>query len=149
MKLNLKLTFRVITSFFGLIFLNFLLISFFSKSASFALWQLLRLKFYIIPLALGFGFQVALFSTAKDSASRLKIKQSGVVVGSTGMTSTGTMIACCAHHITEALPFLAVGGLSIFFTNYQKELLIVSILLNWLGVLYFFSQSRKKYSNAV
>ncbi len=123
----------VVISFFGLIFLNFLLISFFSKSVTFALEQLLHLKFYIIPLALGFGFQVALFMNLGNS-----VKQSGTVVGSTGAASTGAMIACCAHHITEALPFLAIGGLSIFFTNYQKELLMLSILVNWLGALYMY-----------
>ena len=143
MKLNPKPVLWGMSSFFGLIVLNFLLISYFSKSTSFAFKQLFDLKFYIVPLALGFGFQVAIFMNFRNS-----IKQSGAVVGSTGAVSTGTMIACCAHHITELLPFLALGGLSIFFTNYQKELLIFSILINWLGVLYFFSQGRKKYSKS-
>lgn len=138
MKLNLKAVLWAVSSFFGLIFLNFLLISLFSKSVTFALEQLVYLKFYIILLALGFGFQVALFMNLRNN-----VKQSGMVVGSTGAVSTGTMIACCAHHITEALPFLALGGLSIFLLDYQKELLVFSILINWLGALYMYKKLRK------
>ncbi len=135
MRLNAKFVMWTTASSLGLLVLNFLIISFFSKSFNFAFDQLLYLKLYLIPLALGFGFQVALFMNIKN-----KIKQSGAVVGSAGTASTGAMIACCAHHIAEALPFLAIGGLSVFFTNYQKELLILSILLNWLGVLYMFKK---------
>ena len=133
MKLNPKSVLWATTSFFGLVFLNFLLISFFSKSTSFALNQLLNLKFYIIPLALGFSFQVLLFLKIRES-----IKSSSLLVSGTGAMSTGSMLACCAHHITEVLPFLAFGGLSIFLSNYQKELLMLSILINWLSALYMY-----------
>lgn len=137
MRLNTKFVMWLIGSSLGLLVLSFLIISFFSKSISFALNQLLYLKLYLIPLALGFGLQVALFRNIKN-----KITQSGALVGSTGAASTGAMIACCAHHIAEALPFLAIGGLSVFFTSYQKELLILSIFLNWLGVLYMVKKLR-------
>src|SRR3989338_7220985 len=137
MKLNLKLALWGITSFLGLILFNFLFISFLSKSTNFALEQLLNLKLYIIPLALGFSFQVLLFLNIRE-----KVKGSSGLVFGSGTMSTGSMIACCAHHITEILPFLALGGISIFFTNYQKELLILSILINWFGVLYMYRRLR-------
>ena len=137
MKLNLKLALWGITSFFGLILLNFLLISFFSKSTSFAAKQLLDLKFYIVPLSLGFGLQVILFLTISK-----RIKESSNLVFGSGTMSTGSMIACCAHHITEVLPFLSVGGLSMFFTNYQRELLIISVSVNWIGVIYMYKKLR-------
>ena len=137
MKLNLKLALWGITSFLGLILFNFLFISFLSKSTNFALEQLLNLKLYIIPLALGFSFQVLLFLNIRE-----KVKGSSGLVFGSGTMSTGSMIACCAHHITEVLPFLALGGISIFFTNYQKELLILSILINWFGVLYMYRRLR-------
>jgi len=92
---------------------------------------------YIIPLALGFSFQVLLFLNIRE-----KVKGSSGLVFGSGTMSTGSMIACCAHHITEVLPFLALGGISIFFTNYQKELLILSILINWFGVLYMYRRLR-------
>lgn len=133
METRLKLLVWSMVSFFGLIFFNFLLISFFSKSVSFAFAQLLNLKFYIIPLALGFSLQVLLFLKIRE-----RIKKSSIQVFGAGAMSTGSMIACCAHHITEALPFLALGGLSILLASYQKELLIVSILINWLGALYLY-----------
>ncbi|OGC56454.1 hypothetical protein A3H26_01145 [candidate division WWE3 bacterium RIFCSPLOWO2_12_FULL_36_10] len=101
MKLNLKLALWGITSFLGLILFNFLFISFLSKSTNFALEQLLNLKLYIIPLALGFSFQVLLFLNIRE-----KVKGSSGLVFGSGTMSTGSMIACCAHHITEILPFL-------------------------------------------
>lgn len=137
MRRNLKFIAWPVASFFGLIFLNFVLISFLSKSTNFALEQLLNLKLYIIPLALGFSFQVLLFLSIRE-----RIKGSSVLVSGSGALSSGSMIACCAHHISETLPFLALGGLSIFFTNYQKELLILSILINWFGVLYMYRKLR-------
>lgn len=137
MKLNLKLALWGITSSFGLVLFNFLLISFLSKSTNFALEQLLNLKLYIIPLALGFSFQVLLFLSIRE-----KVKGPSVLISGSGAMSSGSMIACCAHHISETLPFLALGGLSIFFTNYQKELLILSILINWFGVFYMYRKLR-------
>jgi len=46
--------------------LNFLLISLFSKSTNYALEQMLKLKFFILPLALGFSIQVLLFLKIKE-----------------------------------------------------------------------------------
>lgn len=124
-------------SFIGLIFLNFLLISVISRSPSFAFEQLLKLRFYILPLALGFGVQAALFFKI-----RRLFRKSSLVVSGTGAASTGSMLACCAHHLTEALPLLAIGGVSSFFTNFQKEFLLMSILINWLGALHLYKKFR-------
>jgi len=138
MKINLKHIFWTILSFLGLVLLNFLLISLFSKSTNYALEQMLKLKFFILPLALGFSIQVLLFLKIKEF-----MKSSILVVSGTGAMNTGTMIVCCAHHIAEALPFLALGGLSVFLINYQKDLLLFSIAVNWLGVLYMLRKLRK------
>ena len=138
MKISLKHVFWAAVSFLGLIVFNFLLITLFSGSASYALEQMLKLKFFILPLALGFSLQVLLVLKIRDA-----MKNSMLVVSATGAVSTGTMIACCAHHVTEVLPFLALGGSSVFLINYQKELLFVSIVINWLGALYMFKKLRR------
>lgn len=138
MKFNLKQVVWTVGSFAGLILFNFLLISLFSKSVSFALEQMLRLKFYILFLALGFSVQILLFIKIRGS-----VKNAVYLVSGTGAISTGTMVACCAHHLAELLPFLALGGLSVILINSQKELFIVSIAANWLGVLYMFRKLRR------
>src|SRR3989344_7552579 len=137
MKLITRSVILTVTSSLTLITLSFLVISLLSKSVSYALEQMVSLKYYILPLALGFGLQVTLFIMIKE-----KVKESAALVTSTGAISSGTMIACCAHHLTEALPFLSVGGLSLFFFNYQEELLILSIALNWVSVLYMYKKLR-------
>lgn len=133
-KTSSKPIFWAIVSFIGFILFNFLLISLFSRSASFALEQMVRIKVYILFIALGFSIQVALF---------VKMKEAAYLVSGAGVISTGTMIACCVHHVTESLPFLVLGGLGAILINYQKELLLLSIAVNWLGVLYMVKKLRR------
>ena len=138
MKLGLKPFGWAALSFLGLLLFNFLLISLLSRSASYAIDQMLRLKVYILPIALGFSVQVLLFIRIKQT-----IKNSIYIVSGTGAMNTGTMLDCCVHHITELLPFLAIGWASSVFINYQKELLITSIAINWFGVWYMAKKLRK------
>ena len=135
-KISSKPIFWAVLSFIGLILSNFILITVFSKSASFALGQMLRLRIYIFLIALGFSAQVFLI---------IKLRSTMYFVSGAGALGTGTMVACCVHHITESLPFLALGGLGVFFLNYQKELLISSIIVNWAGVLYMVKKLRRIY----
>ena len=86
-----------------------------------ALWYLM------VPLALGFGMQVALY---------------------TGGTSAGvSMLACCVHHATDTLPFLGLAGVSIFLVQYQKPILLASITINAIGILIMLNHTRNIYKS--
>lgn len=77
--------------------------------------------------SLGFGVQWALFA---------KLKQGKTMMAGNSVVSGAGMVACCAHHAVEALPFLGLAGAALFLVNFQKELLVVGITSNLLGISY-------------
>ena len=58
----------------------------------------------------------------------------GVTVAGTG-TSTVAMVACCAHHLTDALPVLGLSGAAIFLNDFRIPLMAVGLGVNAVGVL--------------
>lgn len=90
--------------------------------------QFRTLWFLMIPLAAGFGFQVALFTKLRNARG-----MTGTVAASGGSASIG-MLACCAHHATDVLPFLGMSATSIFLTRYQIPILLTSLGINGIGI---------------
>lgn len=89
-----------------------------------ALWYLM------VPLSIGFGIQVGLYTKLKAT---IQNRSKGTIAA--GGTSAGTaMLACCAHHATDVLPFLGLSGASLLLTQFQKPLLLVSLGINGLGI---------------
>ena len=46
------------------------------------------------------------------------------------------MLACCAHHVTDALPVLGLSGVAIFLGDYRVPLMALGISANAAGVLF-------------
>lgn len=88
-----------------------------------ALEQFRALWYLMIPVAMGFGTQVGLYT-----------KQSKKILATTGTTSTISMVACCAHHVTDVLPFIGLSGLSFFLLQYQIPILTISLIINIIGI---------------
>lgn len=109
----------------------YLVLWFLTKDVGYPLRQFLALQPWMSLLVLGFGVQWALFA---------RLRQGKMMVGSNSAVSGGSMVACCAHHGAEALPFLGLSGAAGFLVNYQKELLIIGILSNFLGIGYLLWQ---------
>ena len=89
-----------------------------------ALWWLM------IPLATGFGIQVGMYAKLKQA---VRIKRKGVLVAG-GSTAAAGMVACCAHHMADVLPFLGLAGVSIFLVQYQIPILLLSLAINIIGI---------------
>lgn len=123
----------------GLLLLNLLIVGLLSGSFSFAVTQFLKLKFFLIPIIIGFGVQAALVQLLKARA----VNRSRAIVGGSGAYNTTSMAACCAHHVTDTLPFLAAGGVASFFSTYQNYFLIAAIIINWTGVVYLFNKLKR------
>ena len=121
----------------GLAFLSLLSIYFLVLTLvsgwQFALMQFNQFWYYIISLALGFGLQFSLYSYLKGVVSQLNGK---AVLTATGATSTGAMISCCAHYLTNILPILGVTGIITFITQYQVQFFWAGLFFNLLGILY-------------
>lgn len=95
-----------------------------------AVEQFSALWYLMVPLAAGFGIQVGLYTKLKAT---LQQQSKGAITA--GGTSAGTaMLACCAHHATDVLPFLGLSGVSLFLTQFQKPILLASLGINIFGV---------------
>ncbi len=88
---------------------------------------------WISLLTTGFGIQVALFSYIRDSTRARKLAATASVTASGGV-STGSMLACCAHHLSDVLPLMGIAGLAGFMARYQTVFLLTGILSNAVGI---------------
>lgn len=89
-----------------------------------ALWYLM------LPLTAGFGVQVGLYAKLKATMKQ----KANAALASGGTSASVSMLACCAHHATDVLPFLGLSGASIFLTRYQTSFLTISLGVNAIGV---------------
>ena len=101
---------------------------------TFTVNQFSEFWYYIVPLALGFGIQIALFVRLRQVVSLAK--ESGAVVAASGTTSTLAMISCCAHYLTNVAPVLGATGLVAFAAQFQVEFFWVGLLFNAAGIAY-------------
>lgn len=102
-------------------------------------WEFARTQFaafwyFVVALALGFGIQIGLYSYLRRVASHADA--SGKVVTVSGATSTGAMISCCAHYLTNVLPVLGATGLVAVVAQYQVGLFWVGLAFNLAGIFY-------------
>lgn len=109
-----------------------------------AAWLTFQQFWYlIIILIIGFGVQVGLAIYLKGLS---RAHHLGAVSGLSGTTSGVSMVACCAHHLVDLLPFLGLVGLAGFLGRYQKLFLEISVLINLLSLAYMLNlyQRHKK-----
>jgi hypothetical protein len=91
-----------------------------------------ELWYLLIPLIAGFGLQVGLFSHVRVFGSGQGKKEAA----SAGSVSSGSMIACCAHHVTDVLPFLGLTAAALTLADYQRPLLLLGNLSNLVGTVW-------------
>jgi Cu+-exporting ATPase len=101
---------------------------------SFTLSQFSDFWYYIVPLAAGFGLQVALFLKLREVVSRAK--EAGALIAASGTTSTAAMISCCAHYLANVAPVLGATGLVAFAAQFQVELFWVGLAFNAAGIAF-------------
>ncbi|MEQ1589313.1 MAG: hypothetical protein ABL902_03055 [Gallionella sp.] len=104
----------------------------------FALEQFAKYWYFVLPLALGFGVQVGLYTYLKNLVGQHGA--SGKVVAVSGTTSTAAMVSCCAHYLTNILPILGVTGFLAVVAEYQIELFWLGLAFNAAGIAYILSK---------
>ncbi len=97
-------------------------------------------RLIVIPIILGFGVQAALYTILKK---RLFIPvratgSSGKLMGAGGTTSTLAMVACCAHHVTDALPILGLTAAATFLAQYRMAFMLIGLGINVLSIVVMF-----------
>lgn len=105
---------------------------------TFTAGQIAEFWMYVVPLAAGFGLQVALFVRLREVVSQAK--QAGAVIAASGTTSTAAMVSCCAHYLANAAPVLGATGLVAFAAQFQEELFWVGLAFNAAGIAFVATQ---------
>ena len=104
-----------------------------------ATWkQFVTLAWLMIPLALGFGVQVGMYSALRQA---VQARTKGVLAAG-GTSASAGMVACCAHHLADVLPFLGLSGISIFLIRYQVPILLLSLGINIVGIAVMYKHLR-------
>ena len=129
---------------FFLVAFYFTVMLFFIRSLPVAISQIEDLFVWFALLVAGFGAQFGLFTYLKGL---IKSTPSMMAAANTGLSSI-SMVACCAHHLTDVLPLFGLAGLSLFLTRYQTWFLGVGIASNFIGIIYLLRQI-KKHGNYV
>lgn len=113
--------------------------------------------YFVVSLAIGFGFQVGLYVYLRQSI--VQMHASGKVVAVSGTTSTTAMLACCAHYLANIAPLLGLVGAISIVAQYQQQLFWVGMLFNLAGIAYlvwqivrfgsvYYGYGRQKFSKA-
>jgi len=113
----------------------FLVITALAESVAGAWVQFVRLWPWIVLLAAGFGMQVALHVHVREQLRRRQA-QAAAGVAASGGASALAMVACCAHRLTDILPFLGVSAAAVFLVRYQMPFLVLGVFSNLLGILF-------------
>ncbi len=104
-----------------------------------AIDEFIKMWYLILPLVLGFGVQVYLFTYIKR---KLREKSKTQLIAC-GTISTTSMIACCAHHLTDILPIIGLSAATLFLTKYQTQFILIGIISNLIGILMLLKQIKK------
>ena len=92
-------------------------------------------KALAVPIILGFGVQVGLYTLLRQGAF---VSTHGPAGGATttagGGISTVAMVACCAHHVTDVLPVLGLTAAATFLANWKVPFMVVGLLTNLVGI---------------
>lgn len=113
-----------------------------ANSMEHAVTEFVRLWQWMIPIILGFALQVGLFAYARGVASEQATTGVRAVVASSG-TSTLSMVACCAHHLSDVLPLVGLAGAAVFLGAYQSLFLLLGVLSNVVGLAYLLGVIRR------
>lgn len=89
----------------------------------------------VIPILLGFGLQVGLFTLLKTGLYLpVHAPASGAVTAAGGGVSTAAMVACCVHHVADVLPLVGLSAAAAFLANWKVPFMIAGLATNLLGI---------------
>jgi hypothetical protein len=106
-----------------------------ANSFAHALEEFRLLWYWIAALVLGFGLQAGLFSYVRRASRIRRTGPAGSAMAVSGGVSTTSMVACCAHHITDIAPFLGVAAATVFLTRFQEAFLALGVASNAIGIV--------------
>ncbi|MBS3132822.1 hypothetical protein J4470_01675 [Candidatus Woesearchaeota archaeon] len=106
-----------------------------ANSVEHAVQEFFRIWQWITALVAGFGIQVGLYAYIREAIKIRKLAGATTSITAAGGVSTSSMLACCAHHLTDVLPIIGISAASIFLNKYQESFLLTGVLSNLAGIL--------------
>lgn len=107
-----------------------------SNSLSHAIEEFRGYWYWIVPLIVGFGLQAGLYFYIRTSISARKEKgTASAAIATAGGVSTTSMVACCAHHVTDVLPLVGLSAAVVFLNQFQSLFFLLGIVSNTVGII--------------
>ncbi len=92
-------------------------------------------KAFVIPIMLGFGAQVGLYTVLKKGLYLPAPVAGGrATTATSGGISTMAMVACCAHRVADVLPIVGLTAAAAFLANWKVPFLVVGLVSNLFGI---------------
>ncbi len=88
---------------------------------------------FVIPLVLGFGVQVGLFTYLRAGLF-VSGGAAGAGTAANGGVSTAAMVACCAHHLADALPLVGLTAAATFLAQWKTPFMVLGLVSNAAGI---------------
>ncbi len=110
-----------------------------ANSVEHAVSQFLSMRYFVLILAIGFGIQVSLYTYVKAFHNKMATAS----VSASGGVSTTSMVACCAHHLSDILPILGLSAAAIFLVRYQLVFILIGIFSNLIGINFMLYTMKK------
>ncbi len=121
-----------------------------AESPTHALELLWQDKAFVIPIILGFGTQVGLYTLLKRGLYMpMHIPAAGATTAAGGGVSTMAMVACCAHHVTDVLPLVGFTAAATFLASWKIPFMVVGLLTNLIGIAIMLREILKARRRAV
>jgi len=123
----------------------FLTINLAGGSLAFAISTFAQLWMWLLPLTVGLGIQVGLFTHFRQlqKAKALEKSYGTGSLAASGSTSALAMAICCAHYLAEILPFVGIASLASVLGQYQAIFFFGGILSNVVGTVHLLRQARR------
>jgi hypothetical protein len=109
----------------------------------------------VLPIILGFGVQVALYTVLKKRlfVPVAETGPSGALTGASGGMSAAAMVACCAHHAADVLPLVGLTAAATLLAEYRIPFMLVGLGTTIAGIavmlVILFRERRKALSMAL
>ncbi len=111
------------------------------QSPAHAVEQLAIDALWVGLVALGFGAQIGMYTHLRIVLHAAKAAGATAMTGAGTGTSTLGMLACCAHHLTDLAPLVALTGASGlsgaigFFTEWKNAFIGLGLVMNVIGIV--------------
>ena len=107
-------------------------------------------KLLVIPILIGFGTQVGLYTFLKKGPyMTLRAPRAGATTAASGGMSTAAMVACCAHHIADVLPLIGLTAAATFLANWKGPFMAVGLTMNIVGIMVMLREIRKARGHSI